>query len=112
MRPLISLITAIARLRLTLVLSPCLAILTGCQSPSQVTSPRESVLVARRSSQASLPTPTPSYPPPRVQPARFEEEVPLPASMPEPLPQAAIKPVATEELTLADLEQMALTANP
>ncbi|MEX2176636.1 MAG: TolC family protein [Pirellulaceae bacterium] len=37
---------------------------------------------------------------------------PMPAPPPEPLPQAALRPVALGRLTLADLEQMALAANP
>lgn len=45
-----------------------------------------------------------------VQQAQHVE--PVPAPQPEPLPQAALRPIVLGRLTLADLEQMAIAANP
>jgi len=97
---------------MTLVLSLGLALLSGCQAASQVILRSEPAFAARRLPHAEVATPTPSYPQPAVQPAQFQAEVPHPAPEPETLPQAALKPVATGALTLADLEEMAMSANP
>ena len=99
-------------MRMTLVLSLGLALLSGCQAPSQFSSPSKPALAARRLPRAEVATPTPSYPQPSVQPAKFQEEVPHSAPEPATLPQAALKPVTEGALTLAKLEEMAMSANP
>lgn len=94
----------------------CLA-LAGCQTtgpqrratgpettvrklPSPVQSELKSVELAPKSSEAS----------PEVRPVQHIE--PVPAPEPETLPPAMLKPVTVGALTLSDLEQMALSANP
>ena len=99
----------------------CLA-LAGCQSfglpwsapppsaPPRPQQPKPPNVSANLSPPASLPLSV--IPPiaPTIQPAQHLEPVPTPA--PEPLPAVGLKPVALGTLTLADLEQMALVANP
>jgi cobalt-zinc-cadmium efflux system outer membrane protein len=58
-----------------------------------------------------MPTTVQSASPVRaVQHAQHVEPVPVP--QPEPLPQTILKPVALGRLTLSDLEQIAIAANP
>ena len=99
-------------MRKMLAISLSLTLLGGCRFPSEVPTQDAPFLLTRRLPPAYVPTPTPSYPLPGVLPARFEEEVPRPAATPETLPQAALQPVAAGPLTLAQLEEMAMSANP
>ncbi len=94
------------------VLAIGLALMTGCQSASQVAPPSEPVFFMRRLSSSEVAPPIPSHRQTLVQPARFDEDVPRPAPDAETVPQAPLKPVAAGTLTLAQLEEMALSANP
>ena len=95
-------------MRVISLLSLGLALFSGCQVASQVTARNESSPATLRLSPAAAATPAPSS----VQPAQFQGEIPKPASEPETLPQAALRPATEGALTLSDLEQMAMSANP
>jgi outer membrane protein, heavy metal efflux system len=103
-------------MRLKLLAIGCCLAIAGCQSlgfPRSPTTPtksdhhRSSPTVTPASQHAMSPQPAPA-----VQRAQHVEPVPDPEPQPEPLPQAALRPVALGSLTLADLEQMAIAANP
>jgi len=85
----------------------------SAQPPSAPRWPQQqgpSVASGNLSSPAALP---PAVMPPgaqTIQPVQHLEPVPI--SAPEPLPAGSLKPVTLGALTLADLEQMALVANP
>lgn len=99
-------------MRMVLGISIGLAVMSGCQAARQITSRSEPALGLRVLPRTDVATPTPSHPQPPVQPAAFQAEDPKPAPEPETLPQATLKPVAGSTLTLAELEEMAMSANP
>lgn len=98
-----------------IIIGLCLA-LAGCQTTRQQASPpRDNTLqrlpAASAASAATAHTPqSSSSPPAMVQQAQHVEPVVPPE--PEPLPPGRLKPVTVGALTLVDLEQMALSANP
>jgi len=103
-------------MRRTLLATGCCLALAGCQSwglprPSSIASTASTSLSA---SPVAVQSPTQQQPQPAstIQLAQHNEPVPGPQPQPEPLPQPALKPVALGRLTLADLEQMAIAANP
>lgn len=89
-----------------------LACLAGCQTAKQATARKEPSVVAQRLPQVATESSAPAIPQMPVQPAAFQTEDPKPAPEPETLPQATLKPVAGSTLTLAELEEMAMSANP
>ena len=95
-------------MRVISLLSLGLALFSGCQVASQVTARNEPSPATLRLPPAAAATPAPSP----VQRAQFQGEIPKPASEPETLPQAALRPATDGALTLSDLEQMAMSANP
>ena len=124
-------------MRTTVLVAGCCLALAGCQSAGLWRAPA-TVGVASPSSPATdialqatvvqPQSPAPVQPAPTVQLAQHVEPAPLPAApaqpqppqpqppqpqpQPETLPQGTLKPVTLGGLTLADAEQMALTANP
>lgn len=93
--------------------------LTGCQSVDWLMSRQQSKvpqkaetlpLAESRSAPEAKRTPDAPSRVNEVQLAQHVEALPTPP--PEPLPQGSLKPVTVGALTLADLEQMALMANP
>lgn len=89
-----------------------LAFMTGCQTASKFTARTAPAQVVRRLPEVFPAEPAPSDSPSLVQPVDFQGEVPQPAPEPETRPQAPLKPVAGPALTLAELEEMAMSANP
>ncbi len=103
-------------MRLKLLAIGCCLAIAGCQS---LGFPRSPTTLTKSDHHRSSPTVTPAsphamspQPAPAVQLAQHVEPVPDTEPQPEPLPQAALRPVALGSLTLADLEQMAIAANP
>jgi cobalt-zinc-cadmium efflux system outer membrane protein len=98
-----------------IIIGLCLA-MAGCQTARQHASPPRDdslqrlpappagITVAAPASQTASSSPT------TVQQAQHVENVATPE--PEPLPPSRLKPVTVGALTLVDLEQMALSANP
>ena len=90
--------------------------LTGCQSFGPSANPSAVTTSTRRfPSTTEGAAAAPAQPPPirliqEVQQVQHVESVPT--LVPEPLPEGQLKTVALGALTLADLEQMAISANP
>ncbi|MFN0018613.1 MAG: TolC family protein [Pirellulaceae bacterium] len=93
---------------MTSLLIVVLTTLTGCQTTQQF------IAAPQRPAPPQVPAAAvpPVQPGPVIQPAKFEETVPPPAVPPEALPQGTLKPVVGGALTLAELEEMAMSANP
>ena len=89
-----------------------LACLAGCQTAKQATARKEPSVLAQRLPPAAAENSAPAISQSPVQPAAFQAEAPKPAPEPETLPQATLKLVAGSTLTLAELEEMAMSANP
>src|SRR5690606_19646875 len=93
----------------TLFVTCALALLCGCQTPqvrrtpALPAAPKQSSL--SDSAQETMQKPV-------IQPVQHIEAVQPPVPEPVQLPPAKLKPVQVGALTLADLEQMALSANP
>ena len=102
-------------MRFTLLAASCCLALSGCQTfgfprfapASGSPAPKQT---APELAPPSSPGQQAQQPAAVVQQAQHVEPMPVP--QPEPLPQAALRPVALGRLTLADLEQMAIAANP
>lgn len=98
-----------------IIMGLCLA-LAGCQTARQhASTPRDNPLQRLPAPPAGITVAAPatqpaSSSPTTVQQAQHVENVATPE--PEPLPPARLKPVTVGALTLVDLEQMALSANP
>ena len=103
-------------MRITLLAAGCCLALAGCQSlglpglASRASAVPQNSPAPAAAALAVSPAVAAPQPVPAVQQAQHVE--PVPAQQPEPLPQAALRPVALGRLTLADLEQMAIGANP
>lgn len=84
--------------------------LVGCQTVRPASAPLQSAAIPERlPAPAVAPVPSPAS---EVKPVAFDEPVTSPKPEPETLPHAALRPGRDGELTLSDLEQMALSANP
>lgn len=102
-------------MRHSLLAMGCCLALAGCQSFGFPRTPAGNSVQHQPMPAVALaapPTTPPQSPPPAIQQAQHVEPVPGTQPQPEPLPQATLRPVALGRLTLADLEQMAIAANP
>jgi outer membrane protein, heavy metal efflux system len=103
-------------MRFTLLATGCCLALSGCQSfglprATAPTSARDAVQASPAPPATNLPAAAQQPPPaPTVQLAQHVEPMPVPP--PETLPHGTLRPVALGRLALADLEQMAIAANP
>lgn len=84
--------------------------LVGCQTVGPGLAPQQWAAAPERlPAPAVVPVPSPAS---EVKPVAFDEPLTSPKPEPETLPHAALRPSREGALTLSDLEQMALSANP
>lgn len=85
-----------------------IALLAGCQTPQ----PHHTSALPAAAQTSPTALAAPAAQKPTVLAAQYVEAVQPPQPEPEPLPSARMKPVVVGALTLDDLQQMALSANP
>lgn len=94
---------------------PLIAAFTGCQETRQFTAVPPPSVQSNQHSGTTPSTPSTALPPvpqPLVKVVTHEEPVVTPVSDTERLPQSPQQPDTSNALTLTNLEQMALAANP